>query len=81
MFVWFRIPVWYAEDQFRPFLSRLNPNTDKFWMCHLYSNRRFTGPRPEGGFDNKFGEKKETSAADEDDDFWGYAEEGADANL
>ncbi|KAG0624685.1 hypothetical protein M758_3G267300 [Ceratodon purpureus] len=46
------------------------------------SNRRFNGPRPEGGFDNKFGEKKETSsAADDDDDFWGYAEEGADANL
>ncbi|KAG0553860.1 hypothetical protein KC19_12G044900 [Ceratodon purpureus] len=42
------------------------------------SNRRFTGPRPEGGF----GDKTETkSAADDDDDFWGYAEEGADAHL
>lgn len=40
------------------------------------SNRKFTGPRPE------YGAKKETSnAADEDDDFWGYAEEGADVNL
>lgn len=42
------------------------------------SNRRFSGPRPEGGF----GEKTETkSADDDDDDFWGYAEEGADAHL
>jgi len=49
----------------------------------LCSNRRFNGPRPEGGFGDKFGEKKETSsaAADDDDDFWGYAEEGADVNL
>lgn len=43
------------------------------------SNRRFTGPRPDGG---GYGDKKETtSKADEDDDYWGYAEEGADANL
>jgi len=43
------------------------------------SNRKFNGPRPEGGF----GEKKEatTSKADDDDDFWGYAEEGADPQL
>lgn len=41
--------------------------------------RRFTGPRPEG-----FGEKKESSrsnANDDDDDFWGFAQEGADVNL
>jgi hypothetical protein len=60
----------------------LNLKIDESWDMSLYSNRRFNGPRPEGGFDNKFGEKKETSsAADDDDDFWGYAEEGADANL
>lgn len=41
--------------------------------------RRFTGPRPEG-----FGEKKEggrSNANDDDDDFWGFAQEGADVNL
>jgi ribosomal protein S21 len=41
--------------------------------------RRFTGPRPEG-----FGEKKEggrLNANDDDDDFWGFAQEGADVNL
>ncbi|XP_024364473.1 uncharacterized protein [Physcomitrium patens] len=38
------------------------------------SNRRFSGPRPEGGY----GEKKETSSAEEeDDDFWGYVDEDA----
>ncbi|CAK9194063.1 unnamed protein product [Sphagnum jensenii] len=41
--------------------------------------RRFTGPRPEG-----FGEKKEggrSNANDDNDDFWGFAQEGADVNL
>ncbi|CAK9196230.1 hypothetical protein BDL97_11G025900 [Sphagnum fallax] len=43
--------------------------------------RRFTGPRPEGF--GGFGDKKEggSNANNDDDDFWGYAEEGADANL
>lgn len=54
-------------------------NNDKSWPVFFDSNRRFTGPRPEGGF----GDKKETTAnkSDDDDDFWGYAEEGADAHL
>lgn len=50
----------------------------EFLTVLFYSSRRFNGPRPEGGF----GDRKETSAASsDDDDFWGYAEEGADTNL
>jgi hypothetical protein len=43
------------------------------------SGRRFTGPRPDG-----FGDKKEgatASASNDDDDFWGYAEEGSDVTV
>ncbi len=51
------------------------------WLNCIGFCRRFTGPRPEGF--GGFGDKKEggSKANNDDDDFWGYAEEGADANL
>ncbi|KAH8944666.1 hypothetical protein BDL97_13G124300 [Sphagnum fallax] len=43
--------------------------------------RRFTGPRPEGFGEKKEGGRLNANGDDDDDDFWGFAQEGADVNL